>query len=228
MSTTNWIEQHVNAPKRKRAGLVCVACHEKKIRCDLQRRDNGGCSHCITTGRECRLRPSKRGTHFASRRPQPQQIPSPPIAQSQQINDNENPLCTPQRAATNERISIDYQHQAVQARINEEYAAFTQGGNYLYPTPAVNANESSTTSELGTVPRTERSWPESSPRSSHTKTSEPLLNESGFLQVYTQEHRDYVSGEGAIPERESLNLEGPDPDLLQSFIETYFRSCYAW
>lgn len=232
MSTTSWIDQsvNVNAPKRKRAGLVCVACHEKKIRCDLQSRDNAGCTHCATTGQECRHRPSKRGNNRGgSQRPQPSQVPSPPVPQPQPANEDENALCTPpQSAATNERMSIDYTHSTVQARTNEAYPTFTHGGNYLYPMPAANHNGTSVTSQLGIVPRTEQSWSEASPQSSRNKNSEPYITESGFLQVYSREHRDYTSGEGVVPGDGSLTPDVADPDLLQSFIETYFRSCYAW
>ncbi|KAH7029587.1 major facilitator superfamily domain-containing protein [Microdochium trichocladiopsis] len=54
----------VKRSKRKRAELVCVACHAKKVKCDLQARSKRGfadCTACGTTARECTVRTSRRG-----------------------------------------------------------------------------------------------------------------------------------------------------------------------
>lgn len=98
----------------------------------------------------------------------------------------------------------------------------------MYPMAPLDphAYETPTTLRLGPSLNTERSA--SSPLSSSHAGLEPYLNESGFLQVYSQEHRNYTCGEGRTPGRESLGLDDPDPDLLQSFTETYYTSCYAW
>ncbi|KAH8897969.1 hypothetical protein GQ53DRAFT_885014 [Thozetella sp. PMI_491] len=61
-----WLHFDSRQPKRKRAELVCSACHAKKVKCDLKsRRDQGHgiCSNCHTAGRECQVRPSKRRKH---------------------------------------------------------------------------------------------------------------------------------------------------------------------
>jgi hypothetical protein len=234
-STTSWIEHPANAPKRKRAGLVCVACHEKKIKCDLQiqgQSQNTGfkrCSHCITSGQECRVRASKRGNRRGSRPPPPLQSSSP-VVDSQTVNDAERALCTPPRStSTDERVITGYPQSSVPPRSNEAYPAFTHGGNYLYPMLTANHNEIPATSQLGLLLSMEQSQSESSPQSSRHTNSEVFLSESGFLQVYSQEHRDYTNGgQGTVPAGESLNLDLPEPDLLQSFTETYFKSCYAW
>lgn len=59
-----WLLFDHNQPKRKRAELVCSACHSKKIKCDLQsKRDgqgDGKCTNCRVGGRDCHIRPSKR------------------------------------------------------------------------------------------------------------------------------------------------------------------------
>ncbi|CAI4212650.1 unnamed protein product [Parascedosporium putredinis] len=60
----DWLHFTGRQPKRKRAELVCVFCHSKKIKCDLQGRRSQGhdkCSNCDGPDRECRLRPSNRG-----------------------------------------------------------------------------------------------------------------------------------------------------------------------
>ncbi|KAJ5468984.1 hypothetical protein N7475_006736 [Penicillium sp. IBT 31633x] len=64
MSAPLWLQFTGNQTKRKRAELACVACHSKKIRCDLQARGTQGhsnCTKCEAGGKECRVRPSKRG-----------------------------------------------------------------------------------------------------------------------------------------------------------------------
>jgi hypothetical protein len=229
MSATGWIEQSGNAPKRKRAGLVCVACHEKKIKCDLQRRDNTGCSHCISAGQECRVRASKRGgNHRNSQHPRPSDASSQPAALSQPTEDDGAALCTPPESTANERVHFDYPQPATLSRVNEAYPRYTPGGNYLYPMAPVVPDETPTTSHIGPLLGTDRSV--SSPQSTRTSNPnpDPYLNESGFLQVYSQEHRNYTNGEGRTPEGESLSQDIPDPDLMQSFMETYFKSCYAW
>jgi Fungal specific transcription factor domain/Fungal Zn(2)-Cys(6) binuclear cluster domain len=228
MST--WIEQRGNAPKRKRAGLVCVVCHERKIKCDLQSRDGAGyrsCSNCITNGQECRLRASKRGSR-GKQNPQPAQV-QPPETQTQQVHELENSLCTPPRStATNDTISLDYTQPPAPDRTNDLYSTFSHTNNYQFPTLALNQDDSQIASQFVEGPSTNRSWSVSSPNSSRNKASETYVGESGFLQVYTQEHRDYTTGQESRPGGQSLSLDLPGPDLLQSFTETYFKYCYPF
>lgn len=244
--TTGWIEQSTHPPKRKRAGLVCVVCHERKIKCDLQARSETEykrCSRCIADRQECRLRPSKRGNHHnraagRSNGPQAVQIPSPLHvtqlqSQANEVNEPERALCTPPRStATNERMSIHYSQPepAVPARSNEVYPPFTHRNNYLYPQLAVNHIETSAAlqPEASNGNSTEQSWSVSSPQSSRNKNSDVYLGESGFLSVYSQEHRDYTNGQEADPKGEPRSLDLPAPDLMQIFTETYFNSCYAF
>lgn len=77
----NWLHFTPRQPKRKRADLVCIHCHAKKIKCDLQvrqsfstsivvetkrllqARTNSGapdCTSCSNSGHDCQIRPSKR------------------------------------------------------------------------------------------------------------------------------------------------------------------------
>ncbi|KAF2164001.1 hypothetical protein M409DRAFT_57101 [Zasmidium cellare ATCC 36951] len=55
----------------KRARVVCVRCHEKKIRCDLQLARDGSlprhCSHCVSADAECTFRPSNKGRRSRKR-----------------------------------------------------------------------------------------------------------------------------------------------------------------
>lgn len=61
------------AGKRKRAEAVCIPCHSKKVKCDVQKRSQDGhsrCSNCEASQRDCPLRTSQRGkrrhTHAGS------------------------------------------------------------------------------------------------------------------------------------------------------------------
>lgn len=84
----NWLHFTGRQGKRKRAELVCVLCHTKKTKCDLQvwhlpvhrilhvgglvqtltagflksrnRQGHQKCSNCDAPDRECHVRPSKR------------------------------------------------------------------------------------------------------------------------------------------------------------------------
>jgi Fungal specific transcription factor domain/Fungal Zn(2)-Cys(6) binuclear cluster domain len=228
MST--WIEQRANVPKRKRAGLVCVVCHERKIKCDLQTRDGAGyksCSNCITNGQECRLRASKRGNR-GKQNPLPDQASAPEI-QSQSMNELENALCTPPRStATNDTIILEYSQPSAIDRANDSYSTFSNTNNYQFPTLALNHEEAHITSHFAKGPSPNGSWSISSPNSGRNKASETYLGESGFLQVYTQEHREYTSGQEPGPRGQSLSLDLPGPDLQQSFTETYFKYCYPF
>lgn len=50
----------------RRARVVCHRCHEKKIRCDLQRID-ATCSNCFLADTSCEFRPSHKGHHRRKR-----------------------------------------------------------------------------------------------------------------------------------------------------------------
>ncbi|CAK7222661.1 hypothetical protein SBRCBS47491_004935 [Sporothrix bragantina] len=61
--SSDWLLYTGCEPKKNRAKLVCIFCHSKKIKCDLQPRIDRGrtkCSKCDASGRECRPRTSKR------------------------------------------------------------------------------------------------------------------------------------------------------------------------
>jgi hypothetical protein len=264
-TTTSWIEQSVHTPKRKRAGLVCVLCHERKIKCDLQAQDESGykrCSRCIANRRECRLRESKRGNHHSRAAPRsdsPQSLeapsplqvthmPSPPhvtqttsplhvtrlqSSQLHPVNEMDDVLRTPsQSTATNDCMSIHYSQPqtGVPPRSTEPYPSFSHRSNYLYAQLPVNRMEPpmAPQSDVPIGSSTDQSWSVPSPQSSRNKNSEVYLGESGFLTVYSQEHRDYANGQEAGPKGDELTQDLPGPDLMQIFTETYFNSCYSF
>jgi transcription elongation factor Elf1 len=89
----NFIHFAEQPPKRKRAEAVCVHCHSKKIKCDVQKRTEAGqakCSNCDNSQRDCHIRNSQRG-----RRKQ--------TGTSNDIADHVNATRSPQDGSTAER-----------------------------------------------------------------------------------------------------------------------------
>lgn len=97
MTELDWM--HFTAPQtgRKRAELVCVVCHSKKIKCDLQSRTNQGhskCSNCDGQSRDCRVRTAKRDKRQKTTAPAP--VPGSfcvaitPVATDDSIADDES------------------------------------------------------------------------------------------------------------------------------------------
>jgi hypothetical protein len=97
-----WLLFDHNQPKRKRAELVCSACHGKKIKCDLQSKKDspgdGKCTNCRAGGRECRIRPSKRRRNANNGVQQARPPPSPSSADETRT---ESVVSHPQSSASN-------------------------------------------------------------------------------------------------------------------------------
>ena len=235
-NTTNWIEQNVHATKRKRAGLVCVGCHERKIKCDLQALSESGqtsCSRCSTSNIECRLRPSKRGhqQNAASGRARSPQNATNSQPHNEQLSELENALCTPPYStATNDMMALHSQ----QAEANfidpaiDQFSAFAGGHNYLYPHLPIVAVAQPGASHRVTNTGNGSAASDQVVASTQAKSSlEPYLGESGFLSVYSQEVRDYHRQHTTSSQARRAS-ELPGSDLLGIFIETYFSSCYAF
>lgn len=235
-NTTAWVEQSTHATKRKRAGLVCVGCHERKIKCDLQARTEEGqsiCSRCSTTEQECQLRPSKRGHHQTTTTGRSH---SPQVADQLQshvnvANELGSSLCTPPYStATNDTmLNFSQQPEPVFMTRSIESYPFAQRSNYLYPQVPVVPTEPPvvTRSETNAGKSAEQGQPVKSPQS-RRNNSEVYLGESGFLSVYSQEHRDYTNGQETGLGSEQRSVEMPGQDLMLIFTETYFSMCWAF
>ncbi|KAE9582664.1 hypothetical protein CGMCC3_g1934 [Colletotrichum fructicola] len=79
---SDWLPFDATQPKRRRAELVCIICHEKKVKCDLQARTSEGhqsCTNCDISEKDCHLRPSKRTKRLRSRL-RNKHGPTPPAA----------------------------------------------------------------------------------------------------------------------------------------------------
>lgn len=65
-------------------------------------------------------------------------------------------------------------------------------------------------------------------RTSESGHSNLYLVDPGFLQVYGPENEDDARNQAISTRKEPNFLDISQPDLQQSFVETYFEYCYPW
>ena len=225
VTTENWLH-YSNQPKRKRADLVCTACHAKKIKCDLQGRRNDGkdtCSHCSSSGRDCQIRQSRR-------------------EKKRTLNGD--------RPGTRGNEGDDDMANSVDALLaaNVTFQEFTE--SHMQARPAdIGAipcqTRISPTSTHGI--RRRDSQPMSSPQntfpgvthSTHTRRATNVSQsettptqhgdiDSGFLQVYAPENQFDADNQAFVAQLEHRYSSELRPDLEQTFTETYFAYSYPW
>ncbi|KAL4889854.1 fungal-specific transcription factor domain-containing protein [Aspergillus ambiguus] len=108
MAESQWVSfTGPGTGKRKRAGVVCLLCHSKKVRCDLQIKRNQGyssCSYCSSAGRACRPRLSKRDRGRSAAAIEVSHVTSPSV----RGHDNHNTRCiSPNLNGTSNDPSVD-------------------------------------------------------------------------------------------------------------------------
>lgn len=118
----NFIHFAEQPPKRKRAEAVCVHCHSKKIKCDVQKRTEAGhanCSNCDTGQRECHIRSSQRGRRK-------QIIQSPPAGGTHERSHNFAPI---NRQSSILEESRDQQHRQDEQLVDLTPVSVALSGN---------------------------------------------------------------------------------------------------
>jgi hypothetical protein len=65
-------------------------------------------------------------------------------------------------------------------------------------------------------------------RVSEDRSSKAYLVDPGFLKVYEPENESDARNQTESSRKEPFNLTISQPDLQQSFAETYFQYCYPW
>ncbi|KAJ5756621.1 hypothetical protein N7533_006164 [Penicillium manginii] len=241
MSASLWLPFTGQQPKRKRAELACIACHSKKIRCDLQTRGGQGfsdCSKCAATGKDCRTRPSRRG------RPSSTTITRPLTPPDSNASDRVN-LSRPRQGKTSNAAE-----QTDSEGFSNEFSLQQHGSPGVFP--ADNLHRQSISSALSRSTDFEN-W---SPSMSYLPASQPALNAKTIsipsvasdspatqrTEDHSEHNDSYPVGHVFLPElqtnardQERLLAEKlpvipslPDPDLQQTFAETYFDYCYTW
>lgn len=230
VATENWLHYSESQPKRKRAELVCTACHSKKIKCDLQSRKNDGmedCFHCATSGRDCQIRPSRRekkrkvnGRDVRTRSVQGDEETSNGVnallaadATFQTLADS-NMSAAPLEAG----VSPHQDHISPMSFHNIRIRDFQ-------PISSPQNSFQAVTADHMISPPARRLT-----NASQTETT-PTQNgdvDSGFLQVYAPENQFDADNQAFAAQLEHRYSSELRPDLEQIFTETYFSYSYPW
>jgi hypothetical protein len=228
MSSDNWMHFSNQQPKRKRADLVCVTCHSKKVKCDIQIRKSKGsqdCTNCATSNRECRVRPSKR----EKRR--------------KVVVEDENTLEATEGQTSNgvdAILAADATFQSLGVLNNIQRSGVID--------PDLERSHISPSSSLQNI-RIRDLQPNLSPQNifeaannrspasqlqqisiSHAGTTPTQMGDmdSGFLGVYGPENQLEADNQALVAQLEHKYRSDLHPDLEQIFTETYFNYCYTW
>lgn len=226
VAAENWLHYSESQPKRKRAELVCTACHAKKIKCDLQKRKNEGkedCSHCSSSGRDCQIRPSRRekkrkvnGDSVRTRSDQGDEGMSNGVDALLAADTTFQALTEANLQAGPPDIGVS-PHQnhispmplhSIRIRdfqpISSPQNTFQAGSGHTVSRRPTNASQAETTpTQNGDV-------------------------DSGFLQVYAPENQFDADNQAFVAQLEHRYSSELRPDLEQIFTETYFTYSYPW
>lgn len=221
----NWLHYSETQPKRKRAELVCTACHAKKIKCDLQKRKDEGkedCSHCSSSGRDCQIRPSRREKRRRSNGYGTQAhgskgddgMPNGVVAllaadTTFQALTEDHLQGPPESGASPHQSHISPMSlHSIRTRdiqpITSPQNPFQVGSGQDVHRRLTNASQAETTpTQNGDV-------------------------DSGFLQVYAPENQLDANNQAFVAQLEHRYSSELRPDLEQIFTETYFTYSYPW
>ena len=205
--------------------MVCVSCHSKKIKCDLQQQKNNGkndCKNCFSAGRECQIRPSKR----EKRRK---------VSKDEAVQETEG-----MSTGVDALLAADATFQT-----------FTEG--HVSHLPVIGDSPRPPHFSPASLPGIQMRdlQPNASPRSMFQHVSHriespasqrqpicgslaettPTQNgdvDAGFLQVYAQENQFDADNQALVAQLEHRYSSDLRPDLEQIFTDTYFTYCYPW
>ncbi|RDL30989.1 uncharacterized protein BP5553_09778 [Venustampulla echinocandica] len=226
-----------------RARLVCVRCHNKKIRCDIRRVDHEGyeiiqpCKHCERAGSECLIRSSRRGT--AKRKARcPRGVPSHPndgnpevvvhatctsIAEPDETLQtfNSNLIFSPPQPLPN---GVTYHNDSLLSR-------------RTYPEQDQNEYGASDPGNLGSKDKSPSARLEKSavppgreldsPQQHHPPS---YIGDSGYMPIFSHEIESRVA---PSPKQQQVTgipnaVDFIRPALKQSYLDTYFEYVAVW
>ncbi|KAJ5825862.1 hypothetical protein N7474_003000 [Penicillium riverlandense] len=248
MAESQWVQFSMpGTGKRKRAGLACISCHSKKIRCDLQTRSNHGqnsCSHCASAGKDCRPRPSKRDKGRSAAEIEVPHTPLPPIAKSPR--DYRTRLASLHLTVAENGASIVT--DSADRRASQNLAPHDQAQPSLldfdpgllsqpewatfHASTRAPATSGSQETRLSNGPSSLDAWsanwvpsfPEQSHRAQVALQFRPTRENTGN----NANTRDAIDPAAQSKDKDPSSLGVLQPDLRQSFTETYFEYCYTW
>ncbi|CAO2657467.1 Nn.00g035930.m01.CDS01 [Neocucurbitaria sp. VM-36] len=227
MSSDNWMHFSTHQPKRKRAELVCITCHAKKVKCDIQiqkRQGNLICTNCSSSGRECRIRPSKR-----EKRRKVVIDEGGPGSTTGQMSDGVDAL-----------LAADATFHALELSQAGEGSANIDPGlehNHLSPTTSlqnIRIQDFQRNTSPGSIFASAQNQSPISQRQqnsvSHAGTTPTQIGDvdSGFLGVYGPENQLDADNQAFVAQLEHKYRTDLHPDLQQIFTDTYFTYCYTW
>ena len=219
----DWLHFDSRQPKRKRAELVCSACHAKKVKCDLQVKTSKGhttCSNCDSAGSECHIRASKRrkGTHASLSQEGRPRSPSPPSPDGSR-QDAAPPLPPPPLPLAPPPLP-------------PPSTILMQ--SIMPPQPAPHRQQPRPPSLNGVTPphpTTELLTSGHVPEGVATARSNPSDVDTGFLNVYGPETHAEIAEQQELDASLEYGYSFSDArqqELQQIYADTYVEFCYPW
>ncbi|KAF7551090.1 hypothetical protein G7046_g7808 [Stylonectria norvegica] len=221
----NWLHFSARQPKRKRAELVCVYCHSKKIKCDLQSQNTRGhqkCSNCEDPSRDCRLRPSKRGKQRRGGDDDNEVYQDTVEANTPTAQDVALPSELPNVVPANEGMDESMSHVQLQSSPSLDKVRAPMSGHHV-----TDRQLSDVLHAHGAPPPV--SQPSTSPGEGAGRSHAGDVD-TGFLQIYGPENQlDAEQQEFVASLGTNSHLSDPrQQELQQSFAETYWEYCYPF
>ncbi|PGG96028.1 hypothetical protein AJ79_09769 [Helicocarpus griseus UAMH5409] len=218
----------------KRARLVCLRCHEKKIKCDLQVNNSDcetpRCSRCEVAGYECRIRPSKRGA-------------------GNRVSIRHGSVEASDTGESLPIVSLPYDPTASSTPSNQSRVGVHIKTDPSIPRAAPDDRfiaEGITPHFTANLPRSLPSYP-NTPEGSRQPTVQFLSTRVDSVPVKSHDSRQgqspsYSGDSGHLPILDNTTapdqfnsnhsvlqpIDLPPPALQESFIDTYFQYCYTW
>lgn len=227
-----WQHYSTTTAKRKRADLVCFACHAKKVKCDLQQQRNDGneaCKSCSAVGRACHVRPSKREK---KRKVSKDGAGS---QNEQSANTMTNGVDALLAADATFNAFTDGQLPQDSGTPHESIQSVRLSSSSFSLQPAQSRNFGTNVSPQGMFQAISVSGESPTLQREHIATSltntTPTQNgdvDTGFLQVYAQENQFDAENQALVAQLEHRYCSDLRPDLEQIFTDTYFDYCYTW
>lgn len=206
-----WIPFAEQPAKRKRAEAVCVPCHRRKVKCDVQARKQSGherCSNCDSAQRQCELRTSQRGKRRRSR------------GESVSIQRCDGPAADEHGRSTRSDRSVAGGAVAANNTVAEPPRSLTACNR---PSQAQQDNASilgQTFTPLGSIEGV----------TSHRSHENDV--DAGFLQVYGPENQFDAEMQELQAQLQPAQEDGDplsqDKSLQATYLETYWEHCYCF
>lgn len=217
-TTGSFIHFAEQPPKRKRAEAVCVHCHSKKIKCDVQARTEAGqakCSNCDTGRRGCQIRNSQRGRRKQN-------------GSNNDAANHTNAIRSPADVNEDGIHEINHEFGTIGPTLDDRLspsASFNRHASRI-ELPLPNSDR-----EEQIVPLTRLTPASVAPDGSaiHTNTDEV---DAGYLQVYGLENEMDAQLQEIqampLPGQAHNNTQSIDASLMSTFLETYWDYCYCF